>query len=59
MARALRLFGVARSGYYTWRRRGGMSRRAREDAELMRRILAIHRESGGVYGAPRLPRRGF
>ncbi len=54
MTRTLKALGVARSGYYTWRRKGGMARRAREDAELMRRILAIHRESGGVYGAPRI-----
>ncbi len=47
------VLGVSRSGYYAWRRRG-VSARAREDAELLSQIRTIHRESRGIYGAPRI-----
>jgi transposase InsO family protein len=49
----LKLLGIARSGYYAWRK-GGPGKRAAEDAELMTRIKSIHQESGGVYGSPRI-----
>jgi putative transposase len=48
---------VARSGFYSWRRReriGTTSARARGDATLTERITAIHRESAGTYGSPRV-----
>ena len=48
-----RVLGVSASGYYAWRRRGP-SRRARRDAELAERIGAIHRDSRGTYGSPRI-----
>lgn len=48
-----RLLGVSRSGYYAWRRRPP-SARARADQGLSRRIRAIHEQSRGTYGAPRI-----
>ncbi len=48
-----RVLRVARSGYYAWRTRG-VSARAAEDAGITRRIEAIHRESRGTYGYPRV-----
>jgi putative transposase len=48
-----RLLGVSRSGYYEWAA-NVPSARAREDAELVQRILAIHRANRGVYGSPRI-----
>jgi putative transposase len=48
-----RLLGVSRSGYYQWAA-NVPSARAREDAELIERIVAIHGEHRGVYGAPRI-----
>ena len=48
-----RVLGVSTRGYYQWRNRE-MSTRAREDAELTRRIEAIHDESRQTYGAPRI-----
>jgi putative transposase len=50
---ACRLLGVSRSGYYQWAA-NVPSARAREDAELVERIVAIHGEHRGVYGAPRI-----
>jgi putative transposase len=48
-----RMLGVSTSGYYAWRKRTP-SRRARADAELLGRIVAVHKRSRGVYGAPRV-----
>ena len=48
-----RVLGVSPSGYYTWRVRPP-SVRARRDSELLERIVAIHAESRGTYGAPRV-----
>lgn len=48
-----RVMGVARAGYYAWRRRRS-SLREQEDDELQKRIEAIHRASGETYGAPRI-----
>jgi putative transposase len=48
-----RLLGVSRSGYYQWAA-NVPSARAREDAELVERIVAIHAAHRKVYGAPRI-----
>jgi len=48
-----RLLGVSRSGYYAWQKRPP-SERARTDEELLGYITTIHRESRGLYGAPRV-----
>jgi putative transposase len=50
---ACRLLGVSRSGYYEWAA-NVPSARAREDADLIERILAIHKAHRGVYGSPRI-----
>lgn len=51
--RICRVLGVSRSGYYAWSRR---ARSAREevDEELLAKIKAIHQQSRGIYGAPRI-----
>ena len=48
-----RVLGVARSGYYAWRKRGP-SARAQANVELAKQIEAVHRESRGTYGSPRV-----
>jgi putative transposase len=48
-----RLLGVSRSGDYEWAA-NRLSERARVDAELIERILAIHGAHRGVYGSPRI-----
>ena len=48
-----RAVGVTRQGFYAWRRRPP-SARAVVDAELGERIRAIHDETEGIYGAPRV-----
>ena len=48
-----RMLGVSPSGYYAWCRRRP-SARARADAALTARVLAIHARSRGTYGAPRI-----
>ena len=48
-----RLLSVSSSGYYAWRTRP-VSARATEDAELTKRIQAIHERSRGTYGMPRV-----
>jgi putative transposase len=48
-----RLLEVARSGYYAWLQ-DPVSRRAQEDARLLRLIRASFAASHGVYGAPRV-----
>jgi putative transposase len=48
-----RLLGVAPSGYYKWLHQP-ISRRAEEDARLLRLIRASFVASHGVYGAPRV-----
>ena len=47
------LFEVSKSAYYE-RRNGVPSRRQITDAELLEQIRAIHKESNGTYGAPRI-----
>jgi putative transposase len=48
-----RVLEVSASGYYAWRKRP-LSARARADVELGAEIQAIHRESRGTYGVPRI-----
>jgi putative transposase len=48
-----RLLGVSRSGYYEWAA-NRPSARALQDAELIERIRAIHKDNLGVYGSPRI-----
>ena len=48
-----RLLGVSRSGYYEWAA-NIPSARAREDAQLIERIVEIHGAHRGVYGSPRV-----
>nr|WP_042179522.1 IS3 family transposase [Kibdelosporangium sp. MJ126-NF4]CEL13865.1 Mobile element protein [Kibdelosporangium sp. MJ126-NF4]CEL17860.1 Mobile element protein [Kibdelosporangium sp. MJ126-NF4]CEL20685.1 Mobile element protein [Kibdelosporangium sp. MJ126-NF4]CTQ88233.1 Mobile element protein [Kibdelosporangium sp. MJ126-NF4]CTQ89598.1 Mobile element protein [Kibdelosporangium sp. MJ126-NF4] len=51
--RACELLEVSRAAYYA-QRTGEPSQRARDDAALTERIVAIHAESKGTYGAPRV-----
>ncbi len=53
IATMCRVLEVSASGYYAWRKRP-LSARARADVELGAEIQAIHRESRGTYGAPRI-----
>lgn len=53
VATVCRMLDVSPSGYYAWRVRPP-SARARRDGELLERIVAIHAESRGTYGAPRV-----
>ena len=48
-----RLLEVTVSGFYAWCRRGP-SRRSRENDRLKRQISAIHAESDGIYGSPKI-----
>ncbi len=50
-----RVYAVTRAGYYAWRQRAP-SARAQADADLQRRIVAVHRDSRGTYGSPRVHR---
>ena len=51
--RARLVLGVSPSGYYAWRGRG-RSPRVKRDEELRGTIRAIHEESRGTYGVPRV-----
>jgi putative transposase len=53
IATLCRVLGVSPSGYYAWRQRP-LSIHARADVKLSAEIHAIHRESHGTYGAPRV-----
>jgi putative transposase len=48
-----RVLEVARSGYYGWLKQP-VSKRAQEDARLLRLIRASFVASHGIYGAPRV-----
>ena len=48
-----RILGVARSGYYDWLKEP-LSKRAQENARLLRLIRASFNASHGIYGAPRV-----
>lgn len=47
------LLRVSRSGFYAWQKRPP-AERERTDEELLGHITTIHRESRGLYGAPRI-----
>lgn len=47
------IFGVSRSGYYSWMSREP-SNRAKENRRLRRRIKQIWLDSGKTYGSPRI-----
>ena len=49
------VLGVSRSGYYAFARRGP-SRRDLANERLLERIRAVHEESHGIYGSPRIHR---
>jgi len=53
LATLCRVLGVSPSGYYAWRQRP-LSARARADVTLGARIQAIHHQSRGTYGVPRV-----
>ena len=53
VAKACGLLEVSKSAYYE-RRNGAPSARELSDAELLEKIRAIHDESKGTYGAPRI-----
>ena len=53
MATMCRVLGISTSGYYAWVGREP-SKRAREDEVLRKKIEAIHDESRGTYGRPRV-----
>ncbi len=48
--------GVSRQAFYDWsaRHKAGPSPRELADAELVGAIRAVHAESGGAYGSPRV-----
>jgi transposase InsO family protein len=48
------VFGVSPSGYYAWRGRPLISPQVRANRGLRARIRAIHAESRGRYGSPRI-----
>jgi transposase InsO family protein len=52
VARACALLKVSRAAFYA--RLSGLSRRDRSDGELSEQIHAVHQESKGRYGAPRI-----
>jgi len=45
--------GVSRSGYYAWKERP-QSKRHKEDRDLAQVVTAVHQESRGRYGSPRV-----
>lgn len=49
-----RVLGVSRSGLYAWRQRPCISPREAANQELVEHIRAIHEESRGTYGSPRV-----
>jgi putative transposase len=53
VATSCRVLGVSPSGYYAWRHRP-LSDRARADVTMGAQVEAIHGQSRGTYGAPRV-----
>lgn len=56
IGRMCRLLKVGRRRYYEWRQRkaAGPTRREQRTAELTEKIKAFHKDSDGIYGAPRI-----
>ncbi|PCG85245.1 hypothetical protein CIB93_14720 [Streptomyces sp. WZ.A104] len=56
MKRLCTILGIARSSSYYWRRTAvdRAARQAAADANLAARIRAVHLESDGTYGVPRI-----
>jgi hypothetical protein len=53
--RLCQVIGIARSSCYHWRAtKSDRADRAAADSRLAARIRAIHRESSGTYGVPRI-----
>ena len=50
---AVQVVGVTRQGYYAWKRREPSAREL-ADRELGERIRAVHAETEGIYGSPRI-----
>lgn len=48
-----RLFGVSRSGFYAWQRRGE-SKHDAEDRRLKALVHDVHRKGRGCYGSPKV-----
>ncbi|MEW1681715.1 IS3 family transposase [Streptomyces sp. NPDC093594] len=49
------ILGIARSGFCHWRATApGRVARQADDARLAARIRAVHAQSGGTYGVPRI-----
>jgi hypothetical protein len=49
------ILGIARSSFYYWRSTAAdRAARQAEDTALAARIQAVHRESDGTYGVPRI-----
>lgn len=53
VATLCRVLDISTSGFWAWRERAP-SRRAHQDAVLLERIVGIHEQSRGIYGAPRI-----
>ena len=53
LAQLCAAFDVKRSGYYAWIK-AAASEHERTDAELLRKIRAVHEQHKGRYGAPRI-----
>jgi len=53
VARMCEALSVCRSGYYAWVKRGPSARAVR-DQRLRVEVRAIHRQSRGTYGSPRI-----
>ena len=47
------VLAVSRSGYYAWLRRKPSTRAVRRE-ELAGRVRAVHEQSRGTYGSPRV-----
>jgi len=50
-----RVLGVAKSGFYAWRKRP-KPERERRDAQLAATVAAVHKKSRRIYGSPRVHR---
>ena len=50
------IYGVSRSGYYTWCNHK-ISQRAQANETLTQQIRRIHKQSYGIYGSPRITRK--